>query len=327
MNIYPKCARSFIEFNKLNTPLLNVFNSKKMNISIFDVTLRDGLQGLSSIEQDNFTTDIKKEIYNHLIKKYNPMNIEIGSCINKKILPIFNDTENLLKYTEYNKKCVKNEINHFILVPNQEQLINALKFGAKNFSFVSSVSNSFQFKNTKMSLSDNYRNLTNMMYYLQDYSNILINSETDDISENYSTYKIKLYVSCINECPIEGKISTNSIIGELVALNILNFDTICLSDTCGTLTHKDFVDIIEKSKMVGLDIKKFSLHLHVKPNREKEVEEIFHTALDYGIREFDVSDLKSGGCSITINKNSLVPNMSYEQFYKFLTNYMIIKSI
>ena len=103
----------------------------------------------------------------------------------------------------------------------------------------------------------------------------------------------------------------------------MKFDKICLSDTCGTITHSDFVEIIENIKKIGINIEKISLHLHVKPNREKEMEEIFHSALDYGIREFDVSELKTGGCSVTMDKNNLAPNMSYEQYYKFLINYLI----
>ena len=48
-----------------------------------------------------------------------------------------------------------------------------------------------------------------------------------------------------------------------------------------------------------------------------------HTAIDYGIEEFDVSYLTTGGCSVTMDKNKLAPNMSYEQFYKYITNYLI----
>ena len=103
----------------------------------------------------------------------------------------------------------------------------------------------------------------------------------------------------------------------------MKFDRICLSDTCGSLTNDEFHEIIGKLYQIGADINKFTLHLHVKPDREDEVEKIMHTAIDYGIEEFDVSYLKSGGCSVTMDKNKLAPNMSYEQYYKFLTNYLL----
>lgn len=305
MNIYPKCTTSFIELIHSQKRLINLYANKIIKVRPFDVTLRDGLQALTHFEQENFDINIKKRIYDEIVNKYNPRNLEIGSCVNKKVLPIFNDTEELFKYAELNN--ISN--NNFILVPNFEQLQNAIKFGVTNFSFITSVSNSFQLKNTKMSLDDTYLNLCNMMLYLDD--------------SHIQKYNVKLYVSCINECPIEGKINTEKIVGEIFALSLLKFDKLCLSDTCGTLTHDDFINIVENMKKLGFDMKRLSLHLHVIPQRENNVEKIFHSALDYGINEFDVSDLKTGGCSVTMDKNKIAPNLSYEQYYKFLTTYLL----
>jgi len=307
MSIYPKCATSFMELVNSHKILTNLYVCKLLKVRPFDVTLRDGLQALTRIEQESFNINIKKQIYNEIINKYNPTNLEIGSCVNKKIFPIFNDTSEVFDYVESNKEPK----NHYVLVPNKEQLMNALDLGVRNFSFITSVSNSFQHKNTKMTLNQTYSNLTIMMRYLDDLS-----------IENYN---VKLYVSCINECPIDGKIHRHNIISELFALSLMNFDKICLSDTCGSLTNDEFINIIEDTKKVGIDTKKFSLHLHVKPEREDEAEKIFHTALEYGINEFDVSYLKTGGCSLTMDKNKIAPNLSYEQYYKFLTSYLLNK--
>jgi hydroxymethylglutaryl-CoA lyase len=323
MNTYPKCPQKFKQFLRSDKKLLQKFTEKFLNVSMFDVTLRDGLQGLNSNEQSVFTTNTKINLYNYLVNNYYPKNVEIGSCVNTKILPIFKDTEEIFRYTEFTKMKNKRELNHYILIPNKLQLIESLKFGAKNFSFITSVSNSFQFKNTKMSLDDNETHLNNMMLFLDDYSNLRINKETCELYYDYTPFKVKIYISCINECPIEGKISTSTIVNKIFSLSKMNFHRICLSDTCGTLTKEDFVDIIEKSKKIGINTKKFSLHLHIKPERENEVEEIVHTALDYGINEFDVSELKTGGCSVTMDTKKMAPNMSYEQYYKFLTNYLI----
>jgi isopropylmalate/homocitrate/citramalate synthase len=307
MSIYPKCATSFIELVHSQKGLTNLYVNKIIKVRPFDVTLRDGLQALPHVEQDKFDINIKKQIYNQIINNYNPKNLEIGSCVSKKVLPIFNDTEELFNYVELNNKLK----NHYVLVPNTEQLMNAINFGVRNFSFITSVSNSFQYKNTRMTLSQTYSNLIIMMKYLD---NLPV--------ENHN---IKLYVSCINECPIDGKIHIHNIVSELFSLSLMKFNKICLSDTCGSLTNEEFIDIIENTKKVGIDTKKFSLHLHVKPDREDEVEKIFHTALDYGIDEFDVSDLKTGGCSVTMDKNKITPNLSYEQYYKFLSTYLLNK--
>ena len=313
---YAKCVNSFIECYQSNKILTAKYVNKLSRVRPFDVTLRDGLQGLNLDEQKIYTTDFKQQIYKEIMEKYNPRNIEIGSCVNTKIYPIFKDTEDLFN-------CIKDNKNKYILIPNEEQLMNAVKFGATNFSFITSVSNSFQLKNTKMTTQETSKKFNNMLQFLDDYKSYKIDEENGVIIQEYKNFNVKLYVSCINECPIEGKIPINYIIDELYNLNFSKFDKICLSDTCGTLTNKDFSYIISNLYLYGVDTSKFSLHLHVKPEREDEVEKIVHSAIDYGIEEFDVSDLKTGGCSITIDKNNLAPNMSYEQFYKFLTNYLI----
>lgn len=175
-----------------------------------------------------------------------------------------------------------------------------------------------------MTLEENLNHLKTMMNILDNEMNPAVGSEKNKVfKDDVVPYKVKLYVSCINECPIEGKIPTTNIVDKLLELNDINFDKICLSDTCGTLTKEDFVDIINNITKNGLDIKKISLHLHIKPEREGEMEEIVHLAFNYGINEFDVSHIGSGGCSVTMDKNKLVPNMNYEQFYKFLISYLL----
>jgi hydroxymethylglutaryl-CoA lyase len=280
------------------------------SISLFDVTLRDGLQGIDKSNLTEFNIEKKISIYNNLITKYGVKNIEIGSFVNPEILPIFNDTDKLVEYTNQKNKP---NISNYVLVPNHKQLIKALASGAKNFSFIISTSNSFQLKNTNMSINSTFYEIKQMMETLRLYTN---NSELFQ-------YKTKIYISCINECPIEGKIPIENIVRDLFAINILNIDKICLSDTCGTLDNDIFLYLIKSAKNSGFDINKLSLHLHVNQNNLNEIEKIVHSALDNGITEFDVSELDTGGCSITMDKNKILPNLSYEQYYKFLTNYLM----
>ena len=113
MNNYPKCALTFIELINSEKRLTNLFINKLLKVHAFDVTLRDGLQSLPLTEQHNCTIDTKKSIYNKIINKYNPKNIEIGSYVNNKILPVFKDTTELYYYVENTNK----NKNHYVLVP------------------------------------------------------------------------------------------------------------------------------------------------------------------------------------------------------------------
>ena len=323
--IYPKCANSFKIFLSNNN--LTQFYYKLGSPKPFDVTLRDGLQSLSKPHQENYTTQDKIDLYHKILFNYNPKNIEVGSIVSEKILPIFkesievfekiNNFQNFIRDNNTNNKEKKQNI--FMLIPNMKKLSCILdNKNVYNFSFITSVSNSFQLRNTNMTLkeSDNY--ILNMLNVLQ---------ELDDSSERELKSFVKLYVSCINECPIEGKIDNEFIINRILHLNKLNVDKICLSDTCGTLNDEDFEYIVDTCSFFGIPTNKFSLHLHVKNGREDIVEKIIHKALDRKIIDFDVSSLESEGCSVTMDKGKLVPNLSYELYYKSLANYIVNKNI
>jgi hydroxymethylglutaryl-CoA lyase len=306
---YPKCAKSFIEFCHSEKHLTNKFVNKLRKVKPFDVSLRDGLQGLSKEQQLTIKPIDQINLYFEIKEKYQPRNMEIGSIVSSKVLPIFKNSDSFYNYIEY-CQLEPNEpkINNFILIPNETQFNNINKFmGLRYFSFITSVSESFQMKNTKMTLDTTFQQLNNMMRIL------------DDKPEKST---VKLYVSCINECPIEGKIDNNVIIEKIQKYQELKPDILCLSDTCGTLTADDLNYIILNLQK-NTNFNNLSLHLHVKPGREDEVEKIIHTALDIGINSFDVSVLKSGGCSVTMKESDLAPNLSYELYYKSLATYLL----
>ena len=76
----------------------------------FDVTLRDGLQSLSSQDLKIFTFEHKIKMYKEIMKNHKSEQIEIGSITSKKVLPIFNDSLDLLEYTTRYHKYIKNFI-------------------------------------------------------------------------------------------------------------------------------------------------------------------------------------------------------------------------
>lgn len=309
--IYPV---SFKEFSQwiLTKPIYNKFYYNLGEPKPFDVTLRDGLQALPQSEHSNYTTNKKFEIYKDLMVNQKLKNIEIGSIVSEKVLPIFKDTVKLLETISCYMSL--NEINNYIVVANKEKLRTVINNSNINhFSFITSVSNSFQIKNTKMNLEQSESEINEMLF------------EIDENNKRIIKPLVKLYVSCINFCPLEGKIDNDFIVNRILKLSKMNVDDICLSDTCGTLTLEDFEYIAETCIFFGLQPSKLSLHLHVKKEREKEVEQIIHKALDLKIIKFDVSELKTGGCSVTMKNSSLCPNLSYELYYKFLVNYIVKK--
>ena len=109
---------------------------------------------------------------------------------------------------------------------------------------------------------------------------------------------------------------------EIMQYHYSGVNKICLSDTCGTLDYKDFNQIMNLVNYYGMPLNRFSLHLHVNPNNIYNTKKIMFSAFDRGITDFDVSELSTGGCSVTMKKENICPNLSYDLYYETLTEYI-----
>ena len=275
------------------------------NIKLFDVTLRDGLQ----TQKQMYSIQEKYDIYKNIVHQYNPESIEIGSIVNKKVLPQLANTIELFNYIQ-NQEYDKLKPNLYVLTPNSKSLQIALDNKMMNFSFITSASNAFQLKNTKQSLLETRKSLKVMFDIVkQSNKNFTLPSES---------HLIKLYLSCIDECPISGRIQLSDIVEEIMHYYVNhndNIDELCLSDTCGTLKYDRFKIIINTLlEYYHIEPDKLSLHLHVCKDNTTQVSSIIQYAMSKNILKFDVSYFENmGGCSVTMGANKLNGNLTYEQ--------------
>ena len=278
----------------------------KINPRLCDVSLRDGIQ---NAKIENYPTEHKKEVFQNIMKSENPPKIEVGSLTSYRILPIMKDSIEIYKHAlEYiHKEKLNSDI--YVLVPSLSKLNLAINNKIQNYSFITSVSNDFQLRNTCRTLDTTKKELTEIMERL----------------DNTKCNK-KLYISCIDHCPIVGKINKGLIINELLYYNAnFNFNEICLSDTCGNLSFENFLYIIENVTYLGVPTNKLSLHLHVSNENMENIKKILKYCFDNEINKFDISTLDTGGCSITIENKKLLPNLSYGVFYSILYEYIYEK--
>lgn len=197
----------------------------------------------------------------------------------------------------------------YVLIPSISKLPTALKYGMRNLSFITSVSEQFQLKNTNMKLIDVKSEFSRLFS--------ILNKEP-----NPEQFVKKLYISCIAECPIAGKLDNDVVINEILYYSRFAFDEFCLSDTCGTLQYNDFQYIVETLVVFGIPLSSISLHLHVPANKIENLEHILRFCFRKGIRRFDVSTIETGGCAVTMDHSRLLPNLSYEQFYQILDKHI-----
>jgi len=292
-----------------------------INPILTDVSLRDGIQALDA---KRMPTEKKIDVFHEILNFGGIKNIELGSLVSQKQYPIMNDVHTIHDYAaQYldNREptpemMLASEINTlempdlYVLVPNKEKLMNGMKANIMNFSFITSVSNSFQKKNTNKTLIENNIEVMNMMEYLKYY-------------KYPSPYKTKLYISCIDHCPIEGKINNDAIVEEIIIHSFYDYNEICLSDTCGKLTYENYKIIVDQClDEYKLSPDRLSVHLHVNDRNLLNVENIIRYSLNRKIHRFDISMLNSGGCTMTIHNNELKRNLDYDLFFRILYKYV-----
>jgi hydroxymethylglutaryl-CoA lyase len=249
---------------------------------------------------------------NRIITTYNPESLEIGSLVSPKILPQMKDSYELYTYANkyYVHKNNKYIPKFYLLVPPTEKYLEIAKnLNIKNISIMSSVSNKFQEKNVRMSLYETKNNIFKAV-------------NTVKTLENKNQFdNVKVYLSCITQCPISGKIDNELIVSEIYDyLQIDGINEVCIADTCGKMLYSDFIHIID---YLSIDMKynldKVSLHLHCNDNLNYyTINNIIKYAIKNKIYKFDVSCVDAGGCSVTLNNDELHNNLSYERFYKIL---------
>jgi isopropylmalate/homocitrate/citramalate synthase len=137
-NMYPVCAKTFQHFCESNKKFGVLY--KKLNPQLFDVTLRDGLQGLTKEQQKQFTFVEKINLYHKIMFIQKPTNIEFGSVVSETVLPIFKDTFRFASYIyqQYSENDHdKEKTSYYVVVPNRLKLVEALKnTNITNFSFI-----------------------------------------------------------------------------------------------------------------------------------------------------------------------------------------------
>lgn len=266
-------------------------------LELFDVTLRDGIQFMKEI----IPFEKKIDMYNKILINCAPTSVEIGSLVSPKVVPQMKDTIELYKYAKENSVHIMNYTpDLYVLVPPYEKYIEKAKTNnIENISITSSVSNEFQKKNVKIDLKDTYEIIKK-------------------INGNDEFNNIKVYLSCINYCPVlKRKVNFDNILNEIKLYNSLNIKEICLSDTAGTLSMNDMRELFNRMKNNGILFDNISLHLHKNKSSllNNNVVELAHYAMKKGIKKFDVSIVNTGGCHMTLNKDELSPNMSYKDIY------------
>ena len=261
--------------------------AKKINI--FEVGPRDGLQNI----KNEIPINRKIELINILsatgIKK-----IECGSFVSAKWVPQMKGTDKI--FQEISRK---DGVKYTALTPNLKGFENAVDAQVDEIAVFAAASETFSQKNVNCSIEESLERF-------------------QDIFKQASEKKMPVrgYVSCIVECPYEGKVSPEKVLKVATRLLDMGCYEVSLGDTIGKGTPKTIEELL-KVLCSELDQDKLAGHFHDTSDTAIRNVEV---GLKYGLSTFDSAAGGLGGCPYApgakgnLNTHSLINAFGINSF-------------
>ena len=234
-------------------------------ISIFEVGPRDGLQNIKNEIPINRKIELIDILSTTGIKK-----IECGSFVSAKWVPQMRGTDQI-----FQKILRKDGVKYTALTPNLKGFENAISVKVDEIAVFAAASETFSQKNVNCSIAESLERF-------------------EDIFKKARQKKIPVrgYVSCIVECPYEGKVKPEKVLEVTSRLLEMGCYEVSLGDTIGKGTPKT-VDALLKVICENLHAQQLAGHFHDTSDTAIKNVEI---ALKYGITTFDTAIGGLGGC-------------------------------
>ena len=234
-------------------------------ISIFEVGPRDGLQNIKNEVPINRKIELIDILSATGIKK-----IECGSFVSAKWVPQMRGTDQI-----FQEILRKDGVKYTALTPNLKGFENAMSVKVDEIAVFAAASETFSQKNVNCSIAESLERF-------------------EDIFKKARQKKIPVrgYVSCIVECPYEGKVKPEKVLEVTSRLLDMGCYEVSLGDTIGKGTPKT-VETLLKVICENLHAQQLAGHFHDTSDTAIKNVEI---ALKYGITTFDTAIGGLGGC-------------------------------
>ena len=258
-------------------------------ISIFEVGPRDGLQNIKNEIPINSKIKLIDILTDTGLKK-----IECGSFVSAKWIPQMKGTNQI--FQEIRRK---EGVKYTALTPNLQGFESALDAQVDEVAVFAAASETFSQKNVNCSIEES----------LERFQGIFKKAKQKKIP-------VRGYVSCVVECPYEGKVSPENVLR--VASNLLDMGCyeVSLGDTIGRGTPKTIEELL-KVLCSELNQEKLAGHFHdTSDTAIKNVE----VGLKHGVSTFDSAIGGLGGCPYApgakgnLNTHSLISAFGINSF-------------
>lgn len=258
-------------------------------ISIFEVGPRDGLQNIKNEIPINKKIELIDILSTTGIEK-----IECGSFVSAKWVPQMRGTNEI-----FEEIIRKNGVKYTALTPNLKGFENALHAKVDEVAVFAAASETFSQKNVNCSIDESLARFRDLFKKARE-----------------KKVPVRGYVSCIVECPYEGKISPESVLKVASQLLDMGCYEVSLGDTIGKGTPKTIEELL-KVLCSEINQKKLAGHFHDTSDTAIRNVEI---GLKYGLSTFDSAVGGLGGCPYApgakgnLNTRSLIEAFGINSF-------------
>lgn len=234
-------------------------------VEIFEVGPRDGLQN----EKAHIATSDKIALVDCL-STAGFKRIEVASFVSPKWVPQMADSGEVLAGIKRH-----DGVSYAALTPNMRGFERALAAKADEIAIFASASEGFSKANINSSISESLDRFAPVVAAAKD-----------------AGVPVRGYVSCVTDCPYDGKTDPASVALVAKALKDMGCYEISLGDTIGQATPasiqamlKAVIDVVSAEHLAG--------HYHDTSGRALDNIE---ASLDFGVRVFDAAVGGLGGC-------------------------------
>ena len=258
-------------------------------ISIFEVGPRDGLQNIKNEIPINKKIELIDILSTTGIEK-----IECGSFVSAKWVPQMRGTNEI-----FEEIIRRDGVKYTALTPNLKGFENALHAKVDEVAVFAAASETFSQKNVNCSIDESLARFRDLFKKARE-----------------KKVPVRGYVSCIVECPYEGKITPESVLKVASQLLDMGCYEVSLGDTIGKGTPKTIEELL-KVLCSETNQKKLAGHFHDTSDTAIRNVEI---GLKYGLSTFDSAVGGLGGCPYApgakgnLNTRSLIEAFGINSF-------------
>ncbi len=234
-------------------------------VQLKEVGPRDGLQN-----EKTWIPTADKVAWINKLSDSGIKEIEYSSFVHPKWIPALSDAREVGRQIKRNP-----DVFYSALVPNLKGLQHAMETGIDGASIFMSASETHNRKNINKSIADTFPVLGEVVH-----------------EAKQANKRVTGYVSTVFDCPFEGKVTPEQVIGVCERLFEYGADEISLGDTIGSAVPSQVEQLLE-AVLSRFPEDKIIMHFH--NTRGMAIANIMRS-LQYGVSRFDSSVGGLGGC-------------------------------